>query len=92
MKFNKPAVLNTSQGTVPSKESGQESEYTTSLLKSKSGRGITHISRVLLAGEEEESQVEGEEEGEEHDSRPESANQQQSGKDEPASQEEANWT
>jgi hypothetical protein len=87
---NKPAILNTGQGIIPSKEGRKETKDTTSLLQCNGGGRITHVIGVLLASEEQERQIKGEEEQEEHDSRSESAEKQECGKNKPASQEKAN--
>lgn len=84
-----PGVGNTGKRIVPRKEGGQYAPDATGLLQAIGGFGGAIVVGVLGACEEQEGQVEGEEEEEEHDGGPQGAQEQDEGEDEPARQEEA---
>jgi hypothetical protein len=82
------AVLETGKGVVPSHKRSQESKESCCLLKSDLSSVVAHIVSVVLCGEQQEADVEEEEQQEKGNGGTESANEEQSGKDEPAGQEE----
>ena len=71
-----PAILETSKGIVPREERSKEPEEATSLLETHGGGHVAIVGGEVLAGEEEEGQVEGEEEQEEGDGGPQGAEEQ----------------
>lgn len=84
-----PRVGNTSEGIVPGEEGSDHAEAAAGLLESDGGLGGAVGGGEVAAGQHEEGDVEGEEQHAEHDGRPQGAQQQEEGEDEPARQEEA---
>lgn len=84
-----PAVSNTSKSIVPRQKRSKHTKHTTRLLQVDSRSRGAIVGSVLCAKQEQEGQVQGEEEREEHDGGAQGAKQQDGGEDEPARQEEA---
>lgn len=82
-------VLQTRERIVPRHERRKHAERAAGDLEVAAGRRVAHAVGVVLAREEEEGQVQGEEEREEGHGRLEGAQEQDGGEDEPAGQEEA---
>lgn len=86
---NSPIVLKTCQSAIPRQKRGKHTKSTTANLQVARRGQRTVVGGVVLAGEEEEGQIQGEEEGEEDHGRAQGAEEQQRREDEPARQEEA---
>lgn len=72
-KEYEPAVGQTSECIVPRQEGSKHTKNTTGLLQVNGGSGSAVVGSIFGTEEEQEGQVQGEEQGKEHDGGPEGA-------------------
>lgn len=92
LKFIIPAVLHTSQGIVPRCESCQKAKEPPCLLQAPCQSNAPHIQGVILTHQKQKCHIESEEEEHKGGCRPQCAEQHESGKHEPSSQEESEYS